>query len=248
MYVNMRLPKVEPQEIEPPTHCPLPDPSNPQQKCNGVHFKPHQLDCQKPLRDTSHTQVFARRYRCLKCGRTFRVYPTGVTQAHQSNTLIAFSRLLYILGWSYQEAADLLEALGYPLSKTTVYENVRTAGSAIRLRKQWFQEHLSSAKVLNYDFASDPRLGRDTVLTLADAVLSGALLTIELTGDESAAMMQVAGAVGAQIVGTDEVESQKTTANQPALSQRMDRTYVSRTTRPVMDVFGLIASKGALVL
>lgn len=241
MYMNMRLPKVEPGEIEPPTHCSLPDPDHPEQKCNGVHFKPHQFDCQKPLRDTSHTQVLARRYRCLKCGRTFRVYPTGVTQSHQSNTLIAFSRLLYILDWSYQGAADLLEALGYPLGKTTVYENVRTAGSALRRYKQWFQQHAGSVKVLNYDFTPDPRLGRDTVLTLADAVLGGAPLAIELTGDESAAMMQVAGAVGAQIVGTDEGESQTTKSDQPVLSQRMDRTYVNRTLRPRMDVFGLIA-------
>jgi len=236
MYVNVRLPTVEPQAIEPPMHCPLPDPANPKRKCNGGRFKPHQRDCHKSLRDSSHTHVVARRYRCLKCGRTFRVYPTGVTRSHQSNTLIAFSRLLYLLGWSYQEAANLLAALGYPLGKTTVYENVQTAGLALRHGKQWFQQHLGSAKVLNRDFT--PRRGRDTVLTLADAILSGTVFTIGWTGAESAMLAQIAEAIGAQIVERDERER---ATDQPALAQRRDRTYASQPTSRRVDVFGLIA-------
>ncbi len=41
MYVNMRLPKVEPREIEPPTHCPLPDPNHPEQsRCHSSQRRP----------------------------------------------------------------------------------------------------------------------------------------------------------------------------------------------------------------
>jgi hypothetical protein len=79
MYLSVRLPKVEPLHLEPPTHCPLPDPKNPKKKCKGTHFKAHQWHCDKPLRDTRHPHVTARRYRCLKCQRTFRVYPTNDT-------------------------------------------------------------------------------------------------------------------------------------------------------------------------
>jgi hypothetical protein len=42
MHLSVRLPKVEPLHIEPPTHCPLPDPKNPKKKCNGTNFKEHQ--------------------------------------------------------------------------------------------------------------------------------------------------------------------------------------------------------------
>jgi transposase-like protein len=141
MHLNVRLSKVEPLHIEPPKHCPLPDPKNPKSKCNGTHFKEHQWNCRKPIRDTRYHQVTARRYRCLKCQRTFRVYPTGVSRDQQSDTLKGLSVLLYILGLSYQGVADLLETLQYPLAKSTVYENVQAAGrQAIQLREQWLQQ------------------------------------------------------------------------------------------------------------
>jgi len=94
MHLSVRLPKVEPSYIEPPTRCPLPDPKHPKKKCNGTHFKEHQWHCRKPLRDTRHTQVLARRYRCLKCQCTFRVYPMGVSHNQQSDTLKGLSVLL----------------------------------------------------------------------------------------------------------------------------------------------------------
>ena len=35
----------------------------------------------KPLRDTVYQQVQVHRYQCLRCKRTFRVYPEGTTHA-----------------------------------------------------------------------------------------------------------------------------------------------------------------------
>jgi hypothetical protein len=129
MHLQVRLPKVEPAHIEPPSQCPFRDRKNRKKPCAGTHFKAHQWNCRKPLRNTKHTQVMAHRYRCLKCQCTFRVYPTGISHDHQSDTLKGLSVLLYILGLSYQGVADLLEALQYPLSKTTAYENVQAAGT-----------------------------------------------------------------------------------------------------------------------
>lgn len=61
MHLNVRLPKVEPLEIQSPTHCPLRDRKHRNKKCTGIHFKEHQWNCRKPLRDTKHTQVAVRR-------------------------------------------------------------------------------------------------------------------------------------------------------------------------------------------
>ncbi len=77
MHLSVRFPKSNRCTIEPPTHCPLPDPKNPKKKCNGTNLKVHQWHCDKPIRDTRHQHVTARRYRGLKCQRTFRVYPTA---------------------------------------------------------------------------------------------------------------------------------------------------------------------------
>lgn len=41
MQLSVRLPKVDPNLLQPPTHCPLPDSENPAKRCNGTHFKEH---------------------------------------------------------------------------------------------------------------------------------------------------------------------------------------------------------------
>lgn len=48
----------------------------------------------KALRDTKHQQVEAYRYRCLKCGRTFRVYPAGVSQGQTSERVKGLAVML----------------------------------------------------------------------------------------------------------------------------------------------------------
>jgi transposase-like protein len=54
----------------------------------------------------------AQRYKCLRCGRTFRVYPEGVTRAQTSKRVKGLAVMLYLLGLSYRVVALALEALG----------------------------------------------------------------------------------------------------------------------------------------
>lgn len=93
MCLSVRICPVEPGVYELPERCPHPN-------CGGKHFTKHQDHCAKAIRDPRHEAVEAQRYRCLRCGLTFRVYPKGVTQAQQSDALKAFSVLLYVLGLS----------------------------------------------------------------------------------------------------------------------------------------------------
>lgn len=56
----------------------------------------------------------------MRCPRSFRVYPPGVSQgAQQTARLKAMRVLLYVLGLSYGGVTDFLNALGVPLGKTT---------------------------------------------------------------------------------------------------------------------------------
>ena len=66
MRLQMRLPEVKPGEYEEPTQCPY-------EGCEGEYFKVHQQNCRKPVVDTAHEEVNAKRYECLRCERTFRV-------------------------------------------------------------------------------------------------------------------------------------------------------------------------------
>lgn len=246
MHLNVRLPKVEPLEIRPPVRCPLPVPQHPKEKCSGTHFKAHQWNCRKPLRDTKHTQVTARRYRCLKCHRTFRVYPTGVSHAHQSDTLKGLSVLLYVLGLSYQAVADLLEALQYPLSKTTVYENVQAAGQqAIQLRRTWLQQLTGSVKVLGMDFTHVKCQGQDKIVAVATAVLTGQPLDFDIVQSESALhakqwIQDLAHLVGAEILVTDDADGLKTVADDLDLQHQICRAHVNRN---VPDLIAALCEK-----
>jgi len=91
----------------------------------------HWQTVKKPLRDTRLEQVTAERYSCRACGRTFRVYPPGVTHAATSQRLRGMAVLLYLLGLSYGAVALALSALGYPWSKTSVYDAVQAAAARV---------------------------------------------------------------------------------------------------------------------
>src|ERR1700737_4508570 len=171
MHLSVRLPKVEPDVIQAPVTCPLRVGKRKTRPCAGRHFKLHQVACDKPLRDLRYPRVQAQRYRCLTCQRTFRVYPRGVSAAQQSSNLKALSVLLYVLGLSYQGVSDLLDALGQPVSKSTVYNNVQAAGAeAIRLRKQWLNGQAGTIQALGIDFTHVKRLGQDTIVAVATAI------------------------------------------------------------------------------
>ena len=123
MRISVRLPKLDPGHYDLPERCP--------RGCGGQHAKRHVVQGErKAIRDTRDEAVVAHRYRCLKCGRTYRVYPKGVGRDQQSDRLKAMSVLLYVLGLSYGAVEDFLESLGTVICKTTVYGNVQAAGSS----------------------------------------------------------------------------------------------------------------------
>lgn len=140
MRLKVRIPNVEPEFYQMPHECSY-------EGCHERAFKQHQEGCPKALRDPQHERVEAKRYRCLRCGRTFRVYPKGVSRAQQSDALRGFSVPPCLLGLSYGAVSDALEALAILFSKplylgkTTVFRNVQRAGhKAGSLRRAWLEK------------------------------------------------------------------------------------------------------------
>src|SRR5215469_11996757 len=107
MRLQLLLPKVEPKEISEPTECVY-------EGCGSKQVQMHQ-PVEKALRDTVYQQVEAQRYRCGKCGRTFRVYPKGVSPGQTSDRVKGIAVMLYLLGISYGGVSLALESLGVPL-------------------------------------------------------------------------------------------------------------------------------------
>jgi transposase-like protein len=248
MHLSVRLPKVEPDSIQAPVRCPFRIGKHKSRPCTGRHFKLHQLNCDKPLRDLRHPRVQAQRYRCLSCQRTFRVYPRGVSAAQQSSNLKALSVLLYVLGLSYQGVSDLLAALGQPLSKATIYNNVQAAGAqAISLRQQWLSGQAGTVQALGIDFTHVKRLGQDTIVAVATSILSGAALDFEILADEKAATVQtwvrgLCASLQVEVLVTDDADALKTVADALGLDQQICRAHVNR------NVHEQIASLGTKAL
>ena len=123
MRLQLILPSLEPMVMTRPSICP-------HEGCRGARFQHHQ-EVPKPVKDAVYEAVPAQHHRCLRCGRTFRVYPRGVTRAQTSLRLKGLAVMLYLLGLSYGAVALVLEALGVYMSKTSVYEAVQAAAERV---------------------------------------------------------------------------------------------------------------------
>jgi hypothetical protein len=91
MRLRVSIPQVDPTMMEAPEVCPYPD-------CDGKYFTSHQQNCDKPLIDTEYDQVNVERRMCLRCKRTHRVYPQGVSRAHHSDRLKGMGTMLTCWG------------------------------------------------------------------------------------------------------------------------------------------------------
>lgn len=247
MHISVRLPKLDPTVIQPPTRCPWKHPKT-KRRCTGTHFKLHQAHCRKPVRDLRHTQVTAQRYECLKCHHSFRVYPQGVSEDQLTASLKALCVLLYLLGLSYQGVVDLLEALLHPVSKTTVYNQVQAAGKKVRqLRKAWRKQHAGQIKALGIDFTHVQCAGQDQIVAVASALLTGEPLDIELLEAEASVRIlrwirEIAEEIGAEILVTDDADALKSVADELGCEHQICRAHVNR------NVHDLVAQLGTKAL
>jgi transposase-like protein len=238
MRLKVRIPRVSPEVMQVPDQCPYQD-------CDGQHFKPHEYDCDKPLRDTKYSQVKAQRYQCLRCQRTFRVYPQGVSEAHHSDSLKGLAVLLYILGLSYGAVSDVLDALGWFLGKTTVFRDVQAmGGKAQQLREAWLQQG-QRIQAIGADLTRVKCNGENLVVGVVVDDHSGIELAIDILEDESAEtilawLYEVVELVGAEVLVSDDADAFKIVAEDLGLDHQICRGHV---TSNVLDHIGQWATQ-----
>ena len=226
MRVRARIPSVETTVMQQPKECPF-------EKCQGRYFKNHQLRCNKSVRDTQIEQVVVYRRKCLTCGRTHRVYPQGVSKAHQSDRLTGFSVLLYVLGISYRGVEDVLEALGYPIDHTTVYHNVQAAGQQVRqMRRIWLKQE-GKVAVVGADLTYLRCKGEKVAIAITVDDQTGVTLDIEMLENEESEtlsewMKPLLDLVGAEVLITDDQDAFKTVANEAGVRHQICRQHVTR--------------------
>src|SRR6266699_1396585 len=197
MRLRILLPKVNPEAITVPTRCAYIG-------CSGSKFYLRQ-EVAKPLRDTVYQQVQVHRYQCLKCKRTFRVYPEGTTHAQTSQRVKGLAVMLYLLGLSYGAASLALEALGVYLCKSRIYDAVQETAKLVPglKREQVFAEIKTPA--LGGDLTSVKCKGEWLPLGITADPISGLALTIDaLSAQDSKALQEwiepIAKSVGASVL------------------------------------------------
>jgi len=226
MRLRVCIPKVEPTVMEAPDVCPYPD-------CEGRCFKIHQQHCNKPLRDIKYSQVNVLRRECLRCKRTHRVYPKGVSGAHHSDRLKGLAILFYMLGLSYGGVEDVLVALECPLGKSTIYRDVQAAGEGARqLRQAWLQRQAGKVRVVGGDLTRVRCGGEDVVVGVVVDDERGITLDIVLLENEQTEtlktwLLPMLELVGAEVLTSDDANGFKEVADEAGVHHQVCRRHVT---------------------
>jgi transposase-like protein len=235
MRIRVELPKVEPEVYEEPETCPY-------EGCEGRYFKAHGVKEEaKALRDLDYEEVHSYRQKCMKCKRTFRVYPRGVSKgAQQSKRLKAISVLLYVLGLSYGGVADVLAALDVAVGKTTVYDNVQAAGVQARRRQRGERTRGGPRAVIGTDGTYMKVKGEEIGLQVIVDDQRGDLVGLDIIVSERAdevldLLREVAEEVEAEVLVSDDLDSYKVVADELGLAHQICRSHVKRNVDDLAD-------------
>ena len=227
MRLNLILPVVDPGKIEKPSKCPY-------GKCGGKHFKVHQ-EVKKSVRDSEYQEVRAIRYECLKCRRTFRVYPQGVLSSQVSQRVKGMAVMLYLLGLSYGAVEIMLGALGVHMSKTSVYRAVQAAGESVPGMKRNAIMSGYQSKAMGADLTGVKCKGKWLPIGVIVDPLNGLVLSIDHLSGEDAQTLQewiepIADQIGAHTLVSDDADAFKQAADNSGLDQQVCKSHVVRNT------------------
>jgi hypothetical protein len=228
MRLSLILPPVQPAVYAAVETCPYAG-------CGGHHFQ-HWQAVPKPLRDTQLHEVIAQRYRCVRCGRTFRRYPAGVSHDQTSARLKGVAVMFYVLGMSYGAVATALGALGWPLSKVAVYYAVQEAGAAVAgLRRDALARGGGRVVGLGVDLTSVRCTGQWLTGGVSVDAVAGTVLSLDLlpngeTATLTAWVQDLATALGAELLVSDDADPFKTAADASGLLQQICKAHVLRNT------------------
>jgi transposase-like protein len=123
----LKLPEVKSRTEERPKLCPY---------CCGETFQ-RWGRVKKAVKDTRRRNIWVYRYRCCRCRRTFRQYPTGTSSADQTERLRSLAVISWRFGLSYRRASTLLSSLGGIVCPMTVWRNAQEQEKKLRRGNEW---------------------------------------------------------------------------------------------------------------
>lgn len=222
MRLRLRLPEVRADEYKVPQVCLY--------GCGGQYFALHGRS-ERCVADPQQEVVIVRRYKCVRCGRSFRVHPTGISADHRSQRLRGIGVMFYVLGLSYGGVADALAALGWRGSKSSIYRDVQAAGEAVGLVRR--QQAGRRVQVASADATYVVCRGQEVTVAVALDALAGDVLEVELLDSESADalrpfLQRLQAEFGIEALLSDDQDSYKVLADELGLAHGICRTHVNR--------------------
>ncbi len=249
MRLKLILPIIDPEQFEEPKCCADP-------KCKGDRFVPWQ-QVRKNVRDSEYEEVIARRYKCLRCGCTFRVYPQGVQKGQISQRLKGMGVILYLLGLSYGASSLMLEVLGAFESKSSVYRAVQATAEAVPGMKRTELRQGYRTKAIGADLTSVKCKGKWLSIGVIVDPINGLVLCVDHLDGEDAQTLKdwvepIADQVGAHTLVTDDTESAqcvadafKEVADRSGLDHQVCKSHVGRNTEELIAVLGDLIERHA---
>lgn len=115
--VTLRLPEVKAATEKRPGKCP---------HC-GCGVLQRWGNVSKPVIDPQVKYALIYRYRCTGCGRTFRDYPQGITQADQSERMRFLCAMIWKMGASLRQTTGIVGVWQQAVCHMTVWRDIQWA-------------------------------------------------------------------------------------------------------------------------
>jgi transposase-like protein len=213
-----------------------------------MRFMPRQI-VSKKIVDAQHREVTAWRYQCVKCGRTFRVYPEGVSQKQISQRVNGMAVMLYLLGLSYGAVEIVLNSLGMGIGKTSVYRAVQAVVAKVPGMRQEKLLEGYQTKAVGADVTSVRCNGKWMPIGIVVDATNGLVLSIdELPGEDAeqlkAWLEPILNAVDADVLVTDDADAFKKVSDETGRSQQVCKSHVGRNTDALVDELSAIIQTG----
>lgn len=216
--VILRLPAVKRREGGRPKECPY---------CGGEVFQ-RWGEVKKPVRDTKARKVRVYRYRCCRCGRTFRHYPEGVTKADQTKRMQCFAVICWRLGMSYRGVSAILGGLGVRLCAMSVWRDAQGGERQLRRQNEW-----KPVRVLGLDGACVLGWGEKRPVLVAVDLGEGQPVAVGYVDEHNPHAVQrwlepLVQKLGVSVIVTDDLVMYKVVAKRLNLEHQICQFHVRR--------------------
>jgi len=216
--VILKLPEVKRKTEERPKGCSY---------CNGETFQ-RWGEVKKPVRDAFIRKVSVYRYRCCRCGHTFRHYPEGITQADQTQRLWIFAVICWRMGLSYRGVSTILSGLKVGICPMTVWRDAQEQEEQLRKRNTW-----KPVRVLGVDGAYVLGWGEKRPVLVAVDLGAGEPVTVGYVNEHDPQAVRrwlepIVQQMGVSVIVTDDLAIYRTVARQLNLEHQICQFHVRR--------------------